>query len=181
MTKLTLKTFLYESAPTPSNVNASFTVGKVLFDNANGLGATPMGQNVFYRGAVAWIKPSTFRALAHSGDRSDDATKIAEKIRGGQSIAVPFLDLTLTFDDDGAVKRVKVSGHEGRARSDAFALVNGNVYMPVQLHPSQLRARDLCEKFFEFIEDRGIVSEGGSSTVYPDADRYFWNGQEFKK
>lgn len=127
--------FLLEqaTAPTPGNVDSSFKVGDVTFDNVNGLGATPSSQNVMYAGAVAWIKPSIFRKLATPAERSDTAKELAAKIKEGSSIACPFLIIDIIEEPDSP-EIVKVISHEGRARSEAFQMINGDVYMPVQLH-----------------------------------------------
>lgn len=166
--------------PTPSNVNHAFKVGKVNFDNKNGLGSTPNSGNILYKGAVAWIKPTTFRALALSADRSEDAQKLAELMRREKPIAAPWLDIEVTQNEDDSIKEVKVTGHEGRARSDAFVMINGNIPMPVQLQLRYIRARDLSQEFFDWIEENGIKAEDSSRRVFPDATEYFWQGTVVK-
>lgn len=164
---------------TPSNVDEKFKVGKVNFDNKNGMGATPMGQNILYRGAVAWIKPTTFKALATAADRTEDAKNFAEMMKRGKPIAAPFLILSITREEDDSIKSVKVVSHEGRARTDAILLMNGNDPIPVQLFLSSgERARHLSPEFFEWIEDNGIRSEDSNTRVFPDAKFYFWNGEK---
>lgn len=171
------KQFLSESAPTPGNVDGSYTIGKVKFDNENGLGATPNNANILYRGAVAWIKPNVFRKLAAPSDRDDTAKEMVELINSGKAIAAPFLLLDIRGDDLANPDSVKIYGHEGRARSDAFKQLNGDVYMPVQLHPMSIRARDLSEEFFKWIETHGIKAEKSASIIKLDAEKYFWNGK----
>lgn len=178
----TLKQFLSESpagsvAPSPANVDGSFTVGKVNFDNRNGLGATPMGANIAYMGAVAWMKPSVFRKLAIAADRSGTASELEELVESGKPMAAPFLMLRVDGEPE-APENVKVIGHEGRARADVFRNLNGDVPMPVQLHPSQLRARHLSPEFFEYIDEHGIQAEQSEKRVNPEVSIYFWNGQE---
>ncbi len=177
MTKLTFKRFISESLPSPNNVDGAFNVGNVAFDNKEGLGNTPMGKNVQYRGAVAWIKISTFRALAIDADRSGDAAKIAALMRNETKIAAPFLDIDIIGEPE-APELVKVTGHEGRARAEAVKLIDGDVYIPVQLHPSGLRARNLSASFFKWIETHGIQAERSTKIVKPNAKMYYWNGQE---
>lgn len=174
---LTFKQFLSESLPSPNNVDQSFNVGNVAFDNKNGLGATPMGGNTEYLGAVAWIKPSVFRQLAHAADRSDTAKELEAMMRKEEAIAAPFLVLDI-LDEPDDLKEVKVITHEGRARADAFKAINGDVPMPVQLHFGGLRARHLSPEFFKWIEKHGIVAEKSSRTVRPNATKYYWMGKE---
>lgn len=177
---IAFKQFLTESnSPTPGNVDGSFTVGGVKFDNEKGLGATPMGANILYMGAVAWIKPSVFRKLAMAADRSEDAKKLEALIRDGKPMAAPFLIIRVHGEPDTPTK-VTVQSHEGRARADAFRAINGDVPMPVQLHPSGLRARNLSEDFFKYLEDNGLVAEQSDSTVALHATEYFWNGTRVK-
>ena len=176
---ITFKQFLTESAPSPGNVDGSFTVGGVKFDNEKGLGATPMGANILYMGAVAWIKPSVFRKLAMAADRSEDAKKLEALIRDGKPMAAPFLIIRVHGEPDTPTK-VTVQSHEGRARADAFKAINGDVPMPVQLHPSGLRARHLSPDFFKWIEENGLVAEKSDSVVALDATEYFWNGTRVK-
>lgn len=38
-----------ESTATPANVDGSYVVGAVNFDNENGMGSTPNTQNVMYK------------------------------------------------------------------------------------------------------------------------------------
>lgn len=167
------------SSPSPQNVNTQFTVGKVNFDNAEGLGNTPLGMNVLYRGAVAWIKPSTFRAIAAAGERGDDSAQLEALMRKGDPIAVPFLELDLVGETD-APENVVCGGHEGRARADAFRAINGGVFMPVQLDFAGLRARHLSPSFFQWLNKHGIVAERSKTLVKLGAERFFWNGQEIK-
>lgn len=177
---ITFKQFLTESnSPTPGNVDGSFNVGEVKFDNERGLGATPMGANILYMGAVAWIKPSTFRKLALKADRDVDAKNIEKLLRDGKAMATPFLIIDVVGEPD-APKKIKVTSHEGRARADAFKAINGDVPMPVQLHPSGLRARHLSPDFFKWIEENGLVAEKSDSVVALNATEYFWNGTRVK-
>jgi hypothetical protein len=170
---------LNESLPSPNNVDGVYNVGNTTFDNVDGLGATPNNANVMYRGCVAWMKPNTFRKLALEADRADDAKNLEQKMRDGKAIGAPFLILDIEGEPE-APEAVKVKGHEGRARSDAFAAINGQIPMPVQFHFYGLRARDLTPEFFKFIEEHGIVVERGTQTVKPDAKMYYCNGKEIK-
>lgn len=182
MTPLTFAQFLREDTggPTPGNVDGAFTVAGVAFDNERGLGATPDGGNVAYMGAVAMMRPSVFRRLARGGeDRSQSAAQLEALIRDGRPIAAPFLHIDYADDADPADPgEVRVTGHEGRARSDAFRAVAGDVPMPVQLLPrGGRRARHLTPAFFAALERDGLTPEGGGAPVRPEADVYLWAGQ----
>lgn len=176
---ITFKQFLSESAPSPNNVDDKFNVGDVPFDNRKGLGTTSLTQNVMYRGAVAWIKPSVFRELATPADRSGTAKEIEELIRKGESIAAPWLDIDIIGEPDDP-QEIRVTGHEGRARSDAFKAINGDVPMPVQLHPIEIRARHLSPEFFKWIEENGMTAQRSTRNVKLNATMYYWNGQQIK-
>lgn len=167
---------LFESAPSAGNVDGSFTVGAVKFDNERGMGNTPNSQNVMYKGAVAMMKPSVFRSLATAADRSDTSKGMIAKLEAGESIAAPWLDIDIIGEPENP-KEVKVTGHEGRARADAFKALNGDVPMPVQLQLVGLRARHLSPEFFEWIEKNGLTAERSSTKIKPAAQKYFWDGK----
>ena len=171
-----LKQLLEATDPSPHNVDATFTVGRVKFDNESGLGSTPMGQNILYQGAVAWMTPTTFRRLATAADRGDTSTELLKLVKGGKSIACPFLQLDI-IGVPKAPELVKVEGHEGRARADVFKELNGDVPMPVQLFPAGLRARHLCPEFFAWLQEHGLQAERSERTVKLGATMYYWDGQ----
>lgn len=170
---------LFESAPSPHRMDGAFNVGDVAFDNENGLGSTPMGQNVIYLGAVAWLKPSTFRALATQADRGDTVTELLKLMKAGKPIACPFLELDIIGEPD-AIETIKVVGHEGRARSDAFREVNDDIYMPVQLFPRGLRARHLTPEFFKWLNETGVQAERSERVVKLGSPRFYWMNREVK-
>ena len=144
-----------------------------------GLGATPMGANIYYMGAVAWIKPSVFRKLALEADRKKDAKNLEQLLRDGKAMAAPFLIIDV-HGEPSSPDKIVVKGHEGRARADAFKAINGDVPMPVQLHLIGLRARDLSPDFFKWIEENGLAAEQSDSIVHLNAIEYFWNGTRVK-
>lgn len=167
---------LFEAAPSAGNVDTAFTVGAVKFDNERGMGHTPNSQNVMYKGAVVMMLPSVFRRLATAADRSDTAGDMIKKIKDGESIATPWLDIDIIGEPSNPTE-VKVTGHEGRARADAFKALNGDVPMPVQLQLVGLRARNLSPEFFAWIEKNGLTAERSSTKVKPAAQKYFWDGK----
>lgn len=178
---ITFKQFVAEDrarevndTPTPGNVDGSFVVDKVRFDNENGMGHTPNSANVAYRGAVAWIKPSVFRSLALAADRSDTSPGMIKKLKAGEAMAAPWLDIDV-IGEPNKPTAVKVTGHEGRARADAFKAINGDVPMPVQLQLVGIRARHLSPEFFKWIEENGLTAERSDAKVLPAAEKYFWN------
>lgn len=169
----------YGSA-TPGNVDGQFQVGPIAFDNKNGLGNTPMGANIEYRGCVAFMPASRFLELALiSSDADERAESMIALMKEGQAIAAPFLILTF----EGEPKEVPVGGfrvqsHEGRGRVVAIQRITGkpNFLIPVQLFFEGWRARHLSREVFDVL-DQGIVSERATRRlVQPDVDEYFWNG-----
>lgn len=168
----------------PKEMDGSFTVGRVAFDNQSGLGNTSRGGNVLYEGAVAWIRPTVFRRLATRSDRSDTFDKMLPLVERGQAIAAPFLVLRLPdFEQTQQLKAEDVQGiepyvmsHEGRARSDVFKALNGDVPMPVQLFFHGFRARHLCEELFDAVEE-GILNEAKTLRIPPRSTCYYWQGR----
>lgn len=176
-----LKELLTEQAASPANVDDQFTVGKVKFDNKDGLGSTPDNANVAYKGLVVWMTPSKFRRLALAGDRKEDADKLEKLMRDGKAIGTPTLycDFPGDVEDPG---QIVVKSHEGRARTDAFKAINGEELMPVQLHfYGGIRARNLSNQFIEHIKDTGLLPERGvpgtTKAIIPDGP-YFLNGEK---
>jgi hypothetical protein len=181
---ITFKQFLVESAPSPRNMDGQFNVANVPFDNENGMGSAPISANIIYRGAVAWMKPSTFRKLALDAERGQDARTIEKKIKAGGAIAAPWLDIDIIGEPNNP-EQVVVVGHEGRARSDAFVAINGDVPMPVQLQLIGIRARHLSPEFFKWIEEHGLQAQrsdrtGDRGVVKPNATMYYWQDQVIK-
>lgn len=166
----------YYPVATPANVDGKFRVGKVRFDNVDGLGNTPMGQEISYRGAVAWIKPSTFFKLAAPADRSAKGAEFEELIKKGEALACPFLIITVE-GMPAAPQDFRVDGHEGRARMIAIRDLNGDVPTPVQFHFTGLRARHLSKEFLVVLESVGIQAEKSTVHVQPKADRYILDGK----
>jgi hypothetical protein len=167
-----------QSPISPSNVDAAYNIGSIKIDNAKGLGATPMGQNVQYLGFVACIKPSTFLKLAHAGDRAEDASKLEQLILTGTPIANPFLELkSFDADADSADLNLQVAGHEGRARMHAIQKLYGDNRVPVQFFVrGGMRARHIPKSFFEFFRECYIKSQDGQYVSLKPGD-IFWNGQ----
>lgn len=179
----TFKQFLLaENEASPSNVDGSFVVGKVKFDNERGLGATPNNANVLYMGAVGWMTPAAFRRLAHQADRSEDAKRLEDLLRGGNSTGCPFLDLSIERNKEDKIVSIKIKGHEGRARSDAIAKINGaNVAMPVHLFfRGGMRAHDLKPEVWDFISTHGVCPEGTDTPIDSGIERVFVQGKSIK-
>lgn len=174
----TFKQYLFENEPTPANVDGQFVVGKVKFDNERGIGSTPNNGNVAYMGAVAWMTPTSFRKLAHHADRGKAARELENLMRGGSAIGCPFLDLAIERTDD-KIRSIIVKGHEGRARSDAIAKINGsNVLMPVHLFfLGGARARHLDQEIWDHISIHGIRPEDMRTSIDPGIDHVFVAGK----
>jgi hypothetical protein len=175
---VSFKQYLLETEATPSNVDDSFKVGHVKFDNRNGMGAVPNNANVEYMGAVVWMRPSQFRKLVTHADRTRDAGNLEKELRDGKSMGCPFLQLRWTRHE-GKPESVVVVGHEGRARSDAFKAINGDVSMPVHFFCyGEVRARDMKENFWKLISETGLVPEDKIDPIPVSIDRVFVAGKE---
>lgn len=175
LTSRSIKRRLETANPTPGDMGGVFRVKGVYFDDERGIGNTPMGQEIQYRGAVAWIRPSVFRQLALRGSRHETVNKLLPLVEAGHAIASPFLIL----DSEDYIKPVsiRVKSHEGRARADLFRIINGEIPMPVQLHFVNKRARNLSMELFQWIEDNGLLAEDGVHVIRPNSSYYFWMHQ----
>lgn len=167
------KQFLIETAtPTPENVDGKFTVGKVNFDNANGMGATGDNGNVAYMGCVIWMKPWDFREIATAADRGEDARQLSKHMLAGKPIGCPCV--YVSSDGDG----LKVQGHEGRARAEAFAKINGNdMLMPVHVFfRGGTRSRHIDLELLTKLKYK-LIPEKGTAYKPIRIDRAFVNGK----
>lgn len=167
------------SAPSPSNIESAYIIHNVPFNNAKGMGATPMGQNVEYEGFVAFITPLHFLKLATQADRTEDLQRIKKYIEEGCPIATPWLQFNINPEfDDGAELEIKISGHEGRARAGAYGLISGNEPFPVGFFPKGgYKARDLNEEFFKQFRKNMIECQGEGYWL-PKIGKIFHQGKE---
>jgi hypothetical protein len=167
--------------PAPNNMDSRFRYGKILFDNEKGLGNTPMGQNIEYGGAVCWMRPRHFLDLAFPEDRMSDAKEILALMKEGQAIAAPFLQLDME-GEPASPGRVWVNDHEGRARTTACVLLQGQECVPVQMTFAGLRARHLSPEFFQWISDNGICSQARKNgpALRQSYSGWYWNGTKVK-
>jgi hypothetical protein len=156
---------LASQSPNAGNVDTTYKVGSVVFDNVNGMGSTPDGQNVEYKGLVIVIKPSVFRSLAAAADRSEDAAKFVKLIREGKTVAAPFLSLRPILKGDELIA-LKVVNHEGRARADAVKELIGDVPIPIQLFCSGKydRARYIDTEFLDVLTNDGLIPQDSEYT-----------------
>lgn len=176
--------------PSPSNMEGQFKVGQVPFDNVNGKGATPNNQNVNYMGFAMELKPSQFMELAvkEEGGSEYRANQFVEMFKEGIPIASPFLLVDIDIDawEKNGIVIMKVSGHEGRGRMSAIRKVEGDVFVPVHVFPSGMRARHFSEEFFAALRNAGLrpSSEGG---IFAERSKerehlafghIYWNGKK---
>ncbi len=165
------------------NIETRFKVGKVVFDQQKGLGATPNNQEVIYLGCALKLKPSHFLRLAASTDRAEDAKRFVKFIKEGAPLASPTLYVKINEEEwkSGEELRFEVTGHEGRGRMWAIDEVNGNVPVPVHIIlRGGMRARHLSEKLFKDLRNVGIYAEGSSKYSKPAVwhfGRIFWDSK----
>lgn len=138
-------------------------VGKVVFDQKEGLGAVPNNQNVVYRGFVGMMFPKDFMYFAHRADREEDAKNILNLIEQGYGIGSPFLYLDIEGENPNLTMRIV--GHEGRARCVALNYLQPNVAIPVHFFlGGGLRARSLTDQMIGMLNQR-IKAEGSEIPV----------------
>jgi hypothetical protein len=172
--KLTKEQFDALPEPGPDNMENSFKVQHVAFDQHNGLGATPNHKNIDYIGFTAEMKPSTFLSLALDADRRDDAQKFKGLIAEFAPLSSP--QLYISCKENPFV--VTVKGHEGRGRMWAIDSINGNTPTPVHMIlQNGDRARDLTPEFFQNLRLNGIVPEQKTEPVKVRLGRIFWMGK----
>ena len=181
---MTITRLLSTTGPTPQNVGERFMIGKVLFDNEDGLGATPKGQEVGHSGFQVFMRPRSFLELAFPADRSETAAILIKLHQQGRGFAAPFLDITVNEDEFAAGQplRVVVIGHEGRARATAFAQLEPDELLPVHVFPLYRKARHLSPEFFAALRETGMVQEKYKKNPYMyglrvKLHKIFWMGK----
>ena len=120
-----------------------WTLGPVMFDRVSGIGNTPFGMEIDYRGAIAMMRPSTFLSLVTPPEMGDVYVgKMVSAIAGGKPVAMP--QLTLRDDGEGGTW---VCGHEGRSRMRSVAALCGDEEVPVALFVLGRRASWMDDTF----------------------------------
>ena len=174
--------FDHLSAPDAKNIADRYKVGKVAFDNKDGLGAVPNNQEINYFGFTINITPSEFLDFAAHGDRGATAEKIVNLIKDRTPVGAPFLQIKYNEKafGQGEPLRVEIVGHEGRARMTAIRIVNGDSgKIPVHVMPrGETRARHLDDKFFAALRKVGMVPEKSyGDPKHLDIGKIFWMGK----
>jgi hypothetical protein len=143
--------------PSPQNTERKSQVGKVIFDQENGVGQVPLNQSVNYRGFTAMMRPSKFLELAADleAPKNSSVEYIRKAIDQGKGIGSPFLNVDFETG--------KVDSHDGRHRMLAILEKNGDVPVPVHIFgKGEQRARSL---------DAGKVSSFASSMTGEDGSQ----------
>ena len=160
-----------------NNTESAAMVGKVIFDQVNGLGATPNNQNIMYRGFVGMMKPNDFLSFAASADRSEDAASITKLIEQGYGIGSPFLILDIERDKSEKITGMKIKGHEGRARCVALTKLQPSIDIPVHfLLYGETRARHVDKQMISLL-NTSIRAEKTESVVANKINSIWLNGK----
>ena len=140
--------------------------GWIVFDNKNGLGNTPNGRNILYRGCVAIMSIATLLdCLPDMRSREKESFEMLDYIKQGYGIASPFIDIEIDpyVDKESGVARFV--GHEGRARIWAMSKL-GVKEIPVQLQFVGYRAREVTDKEeFKYWLNQGCKLQRSSRIV----------------
>lgn len=162
-----------EQWPPPSleTIEGRFQVGNVKFDQRDGFGAVPDQSNVNYMGWTVFMTADEFLQL-NPFRRGPLHPETAEKIKAGEPIASPWLDVEITMR--GESPTLRTISHEGRGRAGVLKELLGSTPMPVNVfgRGEYNRARHLSKAIVEapiFPDDR---SEG--KIVIPS--KVLWSG-----
>lgn len=140
--------------------------GYVIFDNERGMGNTPNGRNILYRGCVAIMDmDKLIDCLPSMRAREQAGFQMIDYIKQGYGIASPLIDVEIDpyVDQESGVARFV--GHEGRARLWAMQKL-GVKEVPVQLQFVGYRARAVTnkEEFERWMQD-GVKLEKSNRIV----------------
>lgn len=155
------------NGPNLANTESQSQIGKIRFDQEQGLGSTPNNQNVNYKGFTAMMKPSKFNRLARElhNPREESVKYIREHIEKGGAIGSPFLYV------DRESRRV--TGHEGRHRMRAIQEVQGDIPIPVHIFGANgAQARDFSKEDIQNMK-KHMISETGRDEHGDNFERYF--------
>jgi hypothetical protein len=145
--------------PSPMNAQGKSQVGKVIFDQENGVGQVPLNQNVKYRGFTAMMRPSKFLELAADLEKPKQSSLdyIRQSVEEGKGVGSPFLNLDFETG--------KVKSHDGRHRMMVIQEKNGDVPVPVHIFgKGEQRARSLDEGKINSFASSMTGEDGRQST-----------------
>jgi hypothetical protein len=145
--------------PEPRNTEGKSQVGKVIFDQENGVGQVPLNQSVNYRGFTAMMRPSKFLELAADleAPKKSSVEYIRKAIDQGKGVGSPFLNLDFETG--------KVDSHDGRHRMLAILEKNGDAPVPVHIFgKGEQRARSLDEGKINSFASSMTGEDGRQST-----------------
>ena len=143
------------------------TQGHVVIDNAEGLGETPDGRNVLYKGFVGLIDIDKLMSLyPNMSDREPAAAQFVDLIKQGYGIASPMMHVEIDPFIDDATGPFKITGHEGRARTWALKKMGVKV-VPVNFIFSGYRARHVNKVQEDFVHwiQLGVQPERSAKIV----------------
>ena len=117
--------------------------GKIKWDRQEGLGNFAYQKDIKYFGFQKLMLPSEFRSLVPSGVSGEGTTAhVLEQVKQGKPIAPPYLEAR--WDEEKSAW--EVTGHEGRSRTDAAAILEPTRPVAVSIKVSPGRARNLTSE-----------------------------------
>lgn len=135
----------------------------VMFDNRDGIGATPNNAEVNYFGFGAIMPIHKFLGIAadHKGQREDSAKDVKDIILAGYGLGAPTLYLDVTkFDTNTNTGLIQTDGHEGRARAICCEKYFGIDELPVHIFvKGGWRNRDITDEFTNALNELGVITE----------------------
>ena len=118
-------------------------VGRVVYDPYEGVGNTPNGTEVDYRGFTVWMTPQSFIKLNPVRTFFDEGGYLEQYFKSEGDISIAPSWVTAEYIDGVW----QVDGHEGRGRAMQVDKIQPNELMPVHVFPrGGLRARDLTKE-----------------------------------
>ena len=116
-------------------------VGRVVYDPYEGVGNTPNGTEVDYRGFTVWMTPRSFIKLNPA--RGEESEFLANLFQQEGDVAVAPCWISAEYVDGVW----QVDGHEGRGRAAEINKIQPDELMPVHVFPSGgMRARSLTKE-----------------------------------
>lgn len=176
--KLQLRARVFKASITSEQeVEGSFSIGQINFDNRRGLGSVPDCSNIVYMGMVALMYPSKFLLLAADGKEDSKIEGLKAEILKGTALGSPFL----TLDDDkwDEIGMLRCVGHEGRHRCYAIKAIQDEP-IPVCIFLRGGKARDITPEMVASL-NRGIQCQLSSYVAQNTIEELWLAEKHYRK
>lgn len=158
-----------------------WSVGKLRFDNEDGMGAVPNMAEIFWKGMLVVMTPRKFLSLAPVLDPTERPNTLPYIESADRPMGTPYLIIQTSLDTD----EIKVRSHEGRHRMYWIGREFGLDYpMPVGIFVTEesyhLKAREIDLETVERISAGAIREKARNYVSGPLFTEAVWSHGEYR-